>query len=386
MNNITIETLSPVHIGSGRTLQKNIDFIFFSHLNNKPIAIIDEEKIFNLLGREKLNQWMRAIEEKADILPMLRQQKPNLSPLDIHHRISYTRETNILKGELYEHIHNASSKPYLPGSSLKGAIRTALFAQIIDHSDTLLNHKLGREEKEKFNKKTGKKEIVIEFSDKQLQQEYFGSTPNNNIFRLLHVGDAIFEKTEAIMVHTYSFNQTGWEKRDDHSQWTECIPKGEKSSLRINFLEQTLFSNKDEQKVQYEIKNFIGKNYIHLQASNLFQTINRHTIHLLKKEITFLKEQDDQALYNYADRLDEVLETAKQCNHTSCVLRVGKHSGYWFMTGGWQEELLNENIYREVKQATRRRSGYENFPLPKTRRFTGNGSPIGFVKLRLEQE
>jgi CRISPR-associated protein Csm5 len=383
MNNITIETLSPVHIGSGRTLQKNIDFIFFSHLNNKPIAIIDEEKIFNLLGREKLNQWMRAIEEKADILPMLRQQKPNLSPLDIHHRISYTRETNILKGELYEHIHNASAKPYIPGSSLKGAIRTALFAQIIDHSDTLLNHKLGREEKEKFNKKTGKKEIVIEFSDKQLQQEYFGSTPNNNIFRLLHVGDAIFEKTEAIMVNTYCMQHNGWQKRTDLSQWTECIPKGEKSSLRINFLEQTLLTGKDTGQVQHKIKHFVGKNHEHLKADNLFQTINHHTICLLEKEISFIKDQEDDALYSYADRLDEVLETAKQCNHTSCVLRVGKHSGYWFMTGGWQEELLDEGTYREVKRAAQRRSGYENFPLPKTRRFTGNGSPVGFVKLSI---
>jgi CRISPR type III-A-associated RAMP protein Csm5 len=381
MNNITIETLSPVHIGSGRTLQKNIDFIFFSHLNNKPIAIIDEEKIFNLLGREKLNQWMRAIEEKADILPMLRQQKPNLSPLDIHHRISYTRETNILKGELYEHIHNASAKPYIPGSSLKGAIRTAVLTALIQKEKLFVQNKgnLGffnsRENRFEYRDSKIIKHFIADDAQKQQQ--------NKDFFRLLHIGDADFQRTEAIMVNTYCMQHNGWQKRDDLSQWTECIPKGEKSSLRINFLEQTLFSNKDEQKVQYEIKNFIGKNYIHLQASNLFQTINRHTICLLEKEISFIKDQEDDALYSYADRLDEVLETAKQCNHTSCVLRVGKHSGYWFMTGGWQEELLDEGIYREVKRAARRRSGYENFPLPKTRRFTGNGSPVGFVKLSI---
>jgi CRISPR type III-A-associated RAMP protein Csm5 len=381
MNNITIETLTPVHIGSGRTLQKNVDFIFFSNLKEKPIALIDEEKIFRILGEKNFGLWMKAIEEKADILPLLRKEKPDVCPQDVQYRSTYTKEANILKGELYEHIHNASAKPYLPGSSIKGAIRTGMIASLIKQEKKFVQNKdnLGR-----FNPRHN----CFEYKDNKIIKHFVADDAekkqqNKDIFRFLHIGDAVFQRTEAIMVNTFSLKKNGWEKREALSQWTECIPSGEKSALRINFPEQTLY-NRKEQEVQNKITGFIGKNHHFLKAKELFKIINQHTKHLLNKEIDFINQQNDIALENYAIALNKISEIAENCGENSCVLRVGKHSGFQFMTGGWQQELMEENSLKDLKRYVRRATRTPEFlPLPKTRRFTNNGNPIGFVKLTI---
>jgi len=129
MNNITIETLTPVHIGSGRTLMKNMDFFHFPNIGNRPIAIIDEKKILELIGKSNLPQWMQCIEKRQDLRQQFQVLK-NIEPSQIAKRIIPLSE-NPNKYELYEHIHNASAKPYLPGSSIKGAIRTGIIAYLI---------------------------------------------------------------------------------------------------------------------------------------------------------------------------------------------------------------------------------------------------------------
>ena len=104
----------------------------------------------------------------------------------------------------------------------------------------------------------------------------------------------------------------------------------------------------------------------------------------MNKEIDFINQQNDIALENYAIALNKISEIAKNCGENSCVLRVGKHSGFQFMTGGWQQELMEENSLKDLKRYVRRATRTPEFlPLPKTRRFTNNGNPIGFVKLTI---
>jgi CRISPR-associated protein Csm5 len=379
MNNITIETITPVHIGSGRTLMKNMDFFHFSNIGNRPIAIIDENKILELIGKNNLPQWMQCIEKRQDLRQQFQVLK-NIEPSQIAKRIIPLSE-NPNKYELYEHIHNASARPYLPGSSIKGAIRTGIIAYLIQQEKKFVQNKnnLGN-----FNQRNN----CFEYKDSKIIKHFVADDAeekqqNKDIFRFLHIGDAVFQRTEAIMVNTFSLKENGWEKREALSQWTECIPSGEKSALRINFPEQTLY-NRKEQEVQNKITGFIGKNHPLLKAKELFKIINQHTKYLLNEEIDFINQQNDIALENYAIALNKILKIAEDCGENSCVLRVGKHSGFQFMTGGWQHELMEKNSLNDLKRYVRRATRTpESFPLPKTRRFTNNGNPIGFVKLTI---
>jgi CRISPR-associated protein Csm5 len=60
IKNIKVETISPVHIGSGEELNKDIEFITDS---NQMLGIIDERKVLGIIGEENINQWVNLIEQ-----------------------------------------------------------------------------------------------------------------------------------------------------------------------------------------------------------------------------------------------------------------------------------------------------------------------------------
>ncbi|MCL6524695.1 MAG: type III-A CRISPR-associated RAMP protein Csm5 [Thermoflavifilum sp.] len=371
MNNLEIQTLTPVHIGSGQILKKNVDFIFYSNIHNYPIAIIDDSKFLAIIGEEKINKWLHCIEEKKDLRSEFSRELAKISLDQIAKRIIYSM-TNPGRNELYEHIHNASLKPYIPGSSLKGAIRTALLSYLFRTEPSFFkkNFVLGMMKEKKYQK-LNRKLITHFVADDEIVQN------NKDIFRFLHVGDAIFDQTKAIFITTYSKSKIGWELKDNLSQWTECIPDGLSSHLRINFAKQIIEANKDKQ-IQELIKENIGKNYVYLYSSQLFQIINKHTHQLLKKELDFVKHEEIDDYYR--EQLQRILDQVADCKQNECILRVGKHNGYLFTTGGWQKELIDKPEYDNLINSISKRN-YDNLPFPKTRRFANVGKPIGFVKL-----
>jgi len=374
MSTVTIKTLTPVHVGSGRKLTKNIDFVFFSNLHNKPLAILDEEKIYQIVTDKHFEVWVNNIENpKQELLPFLQRIKPDLKPADIAYRITSVKGSLNEKTQVHEHIYNGLMKPYIPGSSLKGAIRTALFAQ------------LAINEKDKIKSKIN----PSQFQDKDAMSYLFSSNvqgevdnrdiQNKDFLRFLYAGDAEFKDTQVIKVCTYNLRGQDWEERSNLSQWTECIPAYSTAQTRIQL---NMFAHKSS-KMQEIIKNYIGKHHTCITSEqNLCKMINEHTKTLLEleKENRFIQYEDE--LSDYREQIKELLEEAKQCKPNQCILRMGKHTGFNFITGGWQERVFDTELYSEFKLKARRdEQRYTKFPLPKTRRFTPDGQPLGFVKL-----
>lgn len=377
MSNITIKTLTPVHVGNGRTLTKSIDFVFFSNLNNKPLAILDEEKIYAIVTDTHFDKWMANIENRQDLLSFLRSIKSNLKPEDIAKRITYVQEGNLNdKTQIHEQIHNGLMKPYIPGSSLKGAIRTAIFAQVVQKNPEFAKSNL---------KKITNSDI--QYKDNALIKHYLADDAQNDqqnkdFLRFLQVGDAVFQSTK--MVKVYSYNKSGkiWEDREDLAQWTEVIPQGATAPCRIRLWNETAEKNKNT--TQYEkLKNYVGKNHSVIQNTETFvKTINAHTQALLEQEKKFIAGEFEDNFYDYQEQLNELLLTVKQCKNNECVLRVGKHVGFNFMTGNWQEKIMDEQTFKNFKEKVRPNGErYTKFPLPKTRRFLQDGNPLGFIKL-----
>ena len=54
MSKIIIETLSPIHIGSGDLLQNNTDFVVSKHGKESYIYVTEEAKILELMARNIL--------------------------------------------------------------------------------------------------------------------------------------------------------------------------------------------------------------------------------------------------------------------------------------------------------------------------------------------
>ncbi|MBK7886869.1 MAG: hypothetical protein IPJ86_06045 [Bacteroidetes bacterium] len=64
------------------------------------------------------------------------------------------------------------------------------------------------------------------------------------------------------------------------------------------------------------------------------------------------------------------------------IARLGFASGFESLTGGWQSDVLAQDVQKEIAHAVRR-TEYGDMPFPKLRRIVNGGTPVGFVKLTL---
>ncbi|MBK6930735.1 MAG: type III-A CRISPR-associated RAMP protein Csm5 [Saprospirales bacterium] len=125
-NNFTIKILTPVHIGSGESAMKNVDFLYFS--TEGKAAVLDQKKVLSVIGESNIDQWVSCVEKEEGLEQLLRQYQPAFQVDDVALRILPVRHGGLdKKKDVKEQLHDGFGKALLPGSSLKGSIRTALF-------------------------------------------------------------------------------------------------------------------------------------------------------------------------------------------------------------------------------------------------------------------
>ncbi|MFM8371303.1 MAG: type III-A CRISPR-associated RAMP protein Csm5, partial [Bacteroidota bacterium] len=61
---INLETLSPVHVGSGVQYQGNAEYIYFEH--ERVLTIIDESRVLDIIGPENIHVWVGYIESREN--------------------------------------------------------------------------------------------------------------------------------------------------------------------------------------------------------------------------------------------------------------------------------------------------------------------------------
>ena len=162
---MTLRTLSPVHIGSGNTIEP-FDYVTrfqdgkgtFARINLDAFA----ERVFDLKPEAIgiFTDWISRTAERLDRTPRQQQfrvrrefkldrfarQRLNASDLadaliDDETLCHYQQPINTDRDyEVREHIKTADNGLYIPGSSLKGALRTALAFQVLCEADEGFTH------------------------------------------------------------------------------------------------------------------------------------------------------------------------------------------------------------------------------------------------------
>ena len=129
---ISITAIGPVFIGSGKEISKR-EWILDRKQN---IAYIpDEKKMFRYLSEHNLLKSYEdyMINDKRDLFGWAREN--GLFPRNIDKVVKYTldcdgiAQVNTIKG-IQIFIKDGLGKPYIPGSSLKGALRNAILAKL----------------------------------------------------------------------------------------------------------------------------------------------------------------------------------------------------------------------------------------------------------------
>ncbi|GAA4410254.1 hypothetical protein GCM10023187_34630 [Nibrella viscosa] len=394
---VLIETLTPLHIGSGRMLQGNTEYLYFS--DSSTVALVDERKVLDMIGEENLDQWIQLIDNEGDLLDYVRKRKPAVLPADVARRTmravgskkpaKWTKDGKTKFPTIREQLFSGNGQPLLPGSSLKGAIRTAFFNTLIQANPTAARR---ISDFKKFNDRKQK----YEYKGQQLEAKYFalvdrpGDAPNHDVFRLLRIGDAHFDQTVCLLSET--LNEKGgstFEMKDDVKQLIECIPQGAEAICRVQIPAELLTRLRDP---RYRETADKIPHRDRIEWKKLIADINANTRRLINKELNRYQAQNlpDDGASEYLDTLRGLL-TELQTNQ--CIIRVGFGTGYLNMTGGWAEEqwrnVPNVNFQQEMAdlaEAVRRTARYNAFALPKSRKVALGGVPLGFLKLTIFSE
>lgn len=369
MAQVRIKTLTPVHIGSGNQLQYNSDFIEVTDLYTKErlIQIIDIRKILELIGVSKINDWLLSIEKRESTKDFIKRIVPHSDILSFSKRRMKCDVKNISVNEtLKECIHNGFGVPYIPGSSLKGAIRTAVFSSLVDD--------ISEKEKKVF--------VKGQVCASELEKELFGGTPNTDSFRFIHVGDAFFDRNSEMVLRLMMYlninKSSSLRSKNDMPQLIEAIAPNKEAICQLD--------------IKRDYYNFVHAKYPEVNmchnisnTNDLFRLINAHTRKLVQGEVDMWtdlnKTHSDVGMYIH--NMETILNEINNCQDgKECILRLGQSSGWRFVTGAWGEALSN---FKDVLAAFRpNNSCYVEYDFPKSRKTSENGKLLGFVKLYLE--
>lgn len=148
---VKLKLLGPVHIGSGRKLRKK-DYIYDFH--NAEIHFINGSKLMNYLKSlnllDKYYDFLRYSQgrnsKELDLKYFL--QNNNIKKSDWPRFVDFKEPVNVskrnrgMKKDLHLMVRDGQNQVYIPGSSLKGAIKTALLGISDNSPDKDLYNKL----------------------------------------------------------------------------------------------------------------------------------------------------------------------------------------------------------------------------------------------------
>ena len=180
---LDIEALTPLHVGSGRKLQRGYDFV---HQRGITYRLNDQAILDERWPDDERQQRLLLAGALADLI-----QDVDLSKRREYALYRYAGDAAM--NEINEHIKTVYGQPYLPGSSLKGALRTALMRTLIEgvkhHAFT--RGDIGPAMRDERDSKAAKsaasaieRRFTVGVGVREQKQE-----PNYSLFRALAVAD-----------------------------------------------------------------------------------------------------------------------------------------------------------------------------------------------------
>lgn len=360
-----LTTITPCHIGSGNTLNRNVDFVS----EGGYIGVVDSHKIFKIVGEQGIAGWCSAIDRRDNILDYVRGVRPSAQLKDICSRLLEIQGANEIVTGLREHI-STMGIPYIPGSSIKGAVVSAILASITPKvPDTI--------------KIRGNKIVDTSFSAREESNGNVKYDPKSSVLRFLRVGDALFDGIPTMAVYCNMLNvRNSKEYLTDNSksQYIEAIYTDEPAIIEFHIM------TKEMNRVREEGAPLGGIPEAMRSPQDLLKCINTHTLTLLRQEKDGWKGYDYSELDDYMTEIDSLIAECESCEAGhSAILRLGYGVGWDFITGNWCKELATDEEWDGIVRLSRPNNDqcYSEYMFPKTRRTFAGYQPLGFVKIEL---
>ena len=356
-----LEVLTPTQSGSGEELFKELDYIDRAG----EAFVVDQVQSFNVIasGNLALDTKLLSGNNLSDLV--------NAAGQDFGYRLPWLSSKQKIPDKFREQVKDAFNRPYLPGTALKGAIRTALIAEWLramkpDHFAHLLP------KKNHFGKAPPKN-----WAASELMQALTGKDAKQDIFRPFKTKDALFNASDLCLADIRWLNERRWRSMSQKKSFDDwkiadgiCAEVLQPGSLTLATLQWDDFLLSDSCWQQTgTVANILPKDFAALR-----EQLNKHAKYRLGREIDFYQSQGKQAPKDECHRILTQLEN----DQDTAYLQLSWGSGWRGMTGDWASEE-QVNSFRELFGL-----GRPGKPFPKTRRLTVSGEPkqpLGWIKV-----
>ncbi len=344
---IEYEVVTPTHIGSGESIPKT-ELGFFA--KERIIRRIDVENYFESLPANKIGEISRLIRQAKNeyFNNILKTERLTLDTLkeayDLRFLYDYREdELNKLR-EINAYLKNPFFKPYIPGSTLKGWIRTTILSYYLQKI-TGAKNKLEDFDRKLDGLPRGGKRLYFEKRDmrKVLEDEIFGSDPREDIFKFIILTDTNVISPEHLKLgfinifhpsqkgQTISFEPLGF------SVGAEVLTSGTKLLGKLildknldNFKEEYLSSNNFSGKIRrFILKDLIegsreenAKKLCDLNNYLSKDIINYNYEHLLKLKEKIESPSLDYLINYYKEVIFPLYKEVKATNN-QFLIRLG---------------------------------------------------------------
>lgn len=350
-----ITLLTPLHIGSGDSLWEGFDFV----CDRTETVVLNQDKFWE----DKL--FGEADPDARLNLALLRQQPGSLVTAEDlapgSPSVRYRLRGLPQGAEVRAQIKDAWGKPYLPGSTLKGALRTVLLWDLVRSGRVQLDESWLGDRRE--------------YAGQALEQAAFGADPNHDLLRVLKIGDSSTINAACLqMLRAYAFSPNTMEQRQSIPINVEAIREEQSVTTPVT-VESYLFNQRELGFAPY--RNWLTEEFPALARTWAWERLRAES--LIYKAYQWPKSHE---------RITELRRQLKNLPANAFMLQIGWGTGWMVKTvstllqGDVQERLIGR--YRLSRG--KRRPGD---PFPKSRRLSGRrvqgqnrplpGVPLGWV-------
>jgi CRISPR-associated protein Csm5 len=305
---LTITTFSPLHIGSGGPpLARGVDFVVY----DRTLSVFDTAQVLDhLVGSHLDTTLMEQMMTAQNLTAFLSEELFHTHP----HLVRYRLHGPSSAVEIIPHLKDIRSQPYIPGSSLKGALRTA----IIDES--LLEQKRPVEVRHLGNQ--------ARFAGQHLERTVVGPGGKNwlisnyDLFRSLHIADSAPISPEHLSLSTVAVHPESDQQALPLN--LETIRAG--SSFRTTLTIDDYLFGKQARKLGFGQRRHLIENFA--------QTCRAHARAHLEEERDFFARREMPMLHCFYSGLVDQLAG---CGSESFLLCLG-----W--GAGWKSKTLERTL------------------------------------------
>lgn len=240
--------ISPIHVGNGEVL-KQYEYIFTKDRNQQRVYFLDKAKWMNFLirhhliddyasqvfsGKMNLRGWLQ-VQRLGSLSTIIREIC--ISSADVY----LVRDVKQRLNDIHRQVKTPDGTPYIPGSTLKGAIRSAiLFHDIRQHPDdyrlfwSRIKAAMKARERDRYDKQMGHLVQAIERKAFTRLKQYKNQPDDalQSVMKGLSVSDAMLvgHERDTVILQKYDVSAVCREGLDGHSLalFRECIPAGRK--------------------------------------------------------------------------------------------------------------------------------------------------------------